>query len=676
MSRKNLIILFLLVVSALAVSLGLDSSKIPGAPISKTAQEPVKKASYKLSNPLIGDDGRVYTCSERSLFAFESNGSIAWTLPLNYTCNDNTPPIHSGRGKIYLVAENKVIKISRLKIGNSETAAEVFFGTTESDEIIGISLSTLNALVFINVKSRGLFAYTFGGQLLWSAGPVLYRFGYRQGCRKNVTDCYFASVPVVDHCEATLYIANTEGELYALSVRSTHFKWIQDLSSFDKKFKITAGNNGLLYVTIPAKALILALDVFTGNVLWERSVGPLSTTESAPIVDSNGWLSIGSLDGYLYSVSPTGLVKDFSKIAARNFVIQVSPLLDCSGYAVYLSQTEMEGKITRTIGEYTHVSGVKPTNAIFTVLVPATGSIYWSESYNGQFSTLLSESDLHYFVVDERILLAFITASKMGNPLPCRTTRQKLASSCSQAKPKHLSIYTGDEKAILLFLLFESAVLIVLAVIVRFCCIFWRKKKLKGQQLGKFLEKRHLLRQKKKAFDRTITELEQKAAEEAVSNEVLEKLGTLVRERGGIERKLSTTYSLGRDKTGSKSKSILPLYDGKTKSYSFQGARKESVTIFNTLDTSSRETSSEGEPISDFYEYTDKAKAKTPSEIGSSSDDLSLSESTSRSKGFVNPLYVESAVEEHRKMKMQDGSMQSGERSIVLKRRRTLSSTN
>lgn len=85
-----------------------------------------------------------------------------------------------------------------------------------------------------------------------------------------------------------LQIANTEGELYALSVRSTHFKWIQDLSSFDKKFTITAGNNGLLYVTIPAKALILALDVFTGNVLWERSVGPLSTTESAPIVDSNG----------------------------------------------------------------------------------------------------------------------------------------------------------------------------------------------------------------------------------------------------------------------------------------------------------------------------------------------------------------------------------------------------
>jgi hypothetical protein len=42
----------------------------------------------------------------------------------------------------------------------------------------------------------------------------------------------------------------------------------------------------------------------------------------------------------------------------------------------------------------------------------------------------------------------------------------------------------------MLFLLFESAALIILAGLVRFCCIFWRKKKLQGQDLGSFLEKR------------------------------------------------------------------------------------------------------------------------------------------------------------------------------------------
>lgn len=174
----------------------------------------------------------------------------------------------------------------------------------------------------------------------------------------------------------------------------------------------------------------------------------------------------------------------------------------------------------------------------------------------------------------------------------------------------------------MLFLLFESAVLAILAGLVRFCCIFWRKKKLQGQNLGSFLEKRRSLQLKKKVFDRTITALEQKAAEEAVANEVLEKLGDMVREREGIERKLSTTYSLGRDRAGSQSRSLLPLYDGKTRSYSFQSAKKESVTIFHTLsDTSSGESSSEKETNGGFHEEESAGKAKTPIEAESSSND-------------------------------------------------------
>lgn len=85
-----------------------------------------------------------------------------------------------------------------------------------------------------------------------------------------------------------LQISNTEGELYCLSIRSRYFRWIQDFSSLDKNFTITPGNNGHLYVTVPTKALVLALDVFSGNVLWQRSIGPLSKVDSAPIVDSNG----------------------------------------------------------------------------------------------------------------------------------------------------------------------------------------------------------------------------------------------------------------------------------------------------------------------------------------------------------------------------------------------------
>lgn len=111
---------------------------------------------------------------------------------------------------------------------------------------------------------------------------------------------------------------------------------------------------------------------------------------SSTYFDITGWVSIGSLDGFLYSFSPTGSLKKFSRRNAENDVIQVDPLLDCSGYAVYISQTEMEAKITHTIDEYTHVSAVRPKSASFTLLVPATGSISWSQSYPGTHNNLSS----------------------------------------------------------------------------------------------------------------------------------------------------------------------------------------------------------------------------------------------------------------------------------------------
>ncbi|XP_022760993.1 protein GAMETE EXPRESSED 3 [Durio zibethinus] len=652
-------ILFLLsflfmVASDLVFSQSSWSQNYPHYPLLFSGQESFRSVN-RLSKPLIGDGGRIYACSEKMLLAFESNGSIAWLLPLSLKCNMSKAPVHGGRGKIYLIAENRVLQINIMKVGTSEPAIQVLFDPgpgQPGDEIVGLAVNTLWSSVFINVKNRGLFAYMTRGQLLWSAGPVLDHYGYKQGCRKGVSDCYFASVPVIDQCEASVYISNTGGELYSVAVRRPQFKWIQDLSSFDRVYTVTPGNNGRLYVTVPVKSLILALDVSSGNVLWQKSIGPLSTAESSALVDSYGWVTIGSLDGFLYSFSPTGTLKKFPKVSALDSVIQFSPFLDCSGYAVYFCQTEMEGKVIHVNDQYTYVSAMKPKGSVFTLMVPATGKIYWSESHQGPFLSSLSKSDLQNFVLDEGMLLAFVTASNTGNRLPCRSEALKLASSCSQGTCKRVSIYTGNRRAIILFLLFESLLLVVLAAVMWFCCIFWRKKKLQDQGLGRFLEKRRSLQLKKKAFDRTITELEHEDAEEALANEATEKLGELVRERQGIERKLSTTYSLGRDRAGGSKSKSLPLYGGRTRSYSFQRAKKESVTIFHTLsNTSSDESSSEREAVSDSEgeEAASKGKLKMPVETESSSDDEQLgrkyqrspSEPASSSKGYMNYLFVE-----------------------------------
>ncbi|KAL4273487.1 hypothetical protein GQ457_13G028160 [Hibiscus cannabinus] len=597
----------------------------------------------RLSKPLIGDNGRIYACSDNMLFAFENNGSIAWFLPLTFKCNTAKSPVHGGRGKIYLIAGNRVLEIDIMKIGTSEPAIQVLFDPgpgEKGDEIVGIAVSTLCSSVIINVRNRGLFAYLMRGQLLWSIGPVMVQYGYRQGCWKNVSDCYFASAPVIDQCEASIYISNTEGELYSLSIRSPRFKWIQDLSSFDKVYTITPGNNGLLYVTVPVKSLILALDVSSGNVLWQASIGPLSSAESSPVVDSYGWVTIGSLDGFLYSFSPTGTLNKFSKADALDSVIQFSISLDCSGYAVYFCQTEMEKKVVHTNDQFTQVSALKPKRSVFTLMVPSTGKIYWSESNHGPFLSLLSKSDLQNFVVDEGMLLAFVTAS-------------------------------------------------ILAAVVRFCCVFWRKKKLQDQDLGRFLEKRRSLQLKKKAFDRTITELEQKATEEAVANEAtMEELGELVRERQGIERKLSTTYSLGRDETVSNPNSVLPLYSGRTRSYSFQRARKESVTIFHTLSkTSSEESSSERDSVSNSEveeELVVKAKGEAAIEDESSSDDEQLgrryrrspSEPVSSSKWYMDSLFVQQETGEENFHGAGEVVRSMPSSSSLWLKRRTFSSSN
>lgn len=96
-----------------------------------------------------------------------------------------------------------------------------------------------------------------------------------------------------------------------------------------------------------------------------------------------GWISIGSLDGFLYSFSPTGDLKKSLELTATYSVIQASPVLDCSGFGVYVSQTLMDAKSSQTISNYTYISAMKPIDNLFTLLAPATGTVYWSGKYIG-----------------------------------------------------------------------------------------------------------------------------------------------------------------------------------------------------------------------------------------------------------------------------------------------------
>lgn len=114
---------------------------------------------------------------------------------------------------MYIIAENKVLRINSLSVVASDPAVELLFGNETtggtSDEILGLSASMLTSSVYVNIKNKGFFAYSLRGRLRWSALPVLNQFGYSQGCNKNVTDCYFTSSPVFDSCESSVYVSNS-----------------------------------------------------------------------------------------------------------------------------------------------------------------------------------------------------------------------------------------------------------------------------------------------------------------------------------------------------------------------------------------------------------------------------------------------------------------------------------
>lgn len=169
-----------------------------------------------------------------------------------------------------------------------------------------------------------------------------------------------------------------------------------------------------------------------------------------------------------------------------------------------------------------------------------------------------------------------------------------------------------------------------------------------------------------------ISKLEQRTTEDSTDNEALQQLGEMVKAKEGVERKLSTCYSLGNDRVSSQRGSILPMFGRKGKSHSFHSLGKESITVFSTLGDSLTPEESSGTISSGSYS----------SEDGHRSEDVVLKEKGkeiieerpsdqfgSSSRMFMNPMYIEGQVDDF-------GSEVMGGRKRMWLKRRTFSSTN
>jgi hypothetical protein len=189
------------------------------------------------------------------------------------------------------------------------------------------------------------------------------------------------------------------------------------------------------------------------------------------------------------------------------------------------------------------------------------------------------------------------------------------------------------------------------------------------------------LHNKKKELSNLISELEQKATEEATTIKTLEDLGQVVKQKEGVERKLYNSYSLGRDHTVSSGvvQAILPLYNGKLKSHSFHNSRqKESITIFNTFSDSSSveeredsETGYSGSSSSSWETEIPEGEMQGVEEVEG--------EIVEASRVYSNPMYNEIEMnlvgEERRSMYNEIEMNLVGEERRSMLKRRTRSST-
>lgn len=163
---------------------------------------------------------------------------------MNFKCNTGFSPVYSGLNQVHtlhsdqsvlyfftfplflkvigcfqmlVLAENRILRVDFPRNG-TKSEPELFFDPGET--ILGFAVSVSSSSVYITVKNHGLYAYNMLRQQLWIAEPKTERFGYRLGCRKDYENCKFDSRPVIDSCEASIYVRPLSLSFFSIFISS------------------------------------------------------------------------------------------------------------------------------------------------------------------------------------------------------------------------------------------------------------------------------------------------------------------------------------------------------------------------------------------------------------------------------------------------------------------------
>ncbi|KAI5063968.1 hypothetical protein GOP47_0020638 [Adiantum capillus-veneris] len=448
----------------------------------------------QLSKPTIGSDQLIYACANKEVVAFQGNGTIYWRVGMNQTCQTTIAPVIDYDGRVYVAADQTVVVVTPPSSAAEKPSAADFFSMVPTmtlkaignfSSITGLAVTSWSSVLYINTGT-GLHAFMFDGTPLWSTivqfnNSAMVSPKSMGSCAYNMTNCTLLPYLAVDECDGSIYVARTDGWLFSYATWQPFLRWSYALSAdIPLSAKVITGNNGRVYAAIAKYDMIYAISTELGTLVWQVKVGPLSEASCTPRVDLLGFVSVGSLDGFLYVISPDGaFVRKY--LAANNLSlvsILVAPVLDCSRKALFVAQTRVLSKTIMQKVDGTKGLGITQYLGInLYMLAPSSGQVLWSTLYPGLFPAALLTRDLSLYTIDPDWLIAITAIANLSSSSLCESEENLYKASCSEflftvSKTKN----PGSNGPLIAFSISILIIFLLLSLLsaLMYCC--WRKK--------------------------------------------------------------------------------------------------------------------------------------------------------------------------------------------------------
>lgn len=267
---------------------------------SSMAQQPGTKlwefqtGATVVSSPALGADGTIYigtgnldAINNGAFYSISPDGKTNWYFQPRSSVSaspaisqDGTVYVMCANGKLYALAAdgttNWVVNTGARCVSSPAIGVD---GTL----YVGVVVNTFSKLYAVRPDGRTNWVVTLGSQVISTPASVQF------------------SSPAIGP-DGTVYLGSLEGKVYAVSPAG-RTNWVAALGAPTYSSPII-GPDGTIYIGADSSR-VYAIDRF-GRTKWTFSANGMVESSAAVSVDGST-IYIGSLGGYLYALTPSGL---------------------------------------------------------------------------------------------------------------------------------------------------------------------------------------------------------------------------------------------------------------------------------------------------------------------------------------------------------------------------------